>query len=80
VKSFTNIVGIVLILIGIFSLVYQGFSYTTQEKVAELKVPQVAQLQLNETQEKTVHFPPLLGGICLITGIFLVVVVRIFKK
>lgn len=64
-----GIVGIILIVIGIIALTYGGFTYTKREKVID-----AGPLQVNADKEKTVPFPPVLGGICLVGGILLVVV------
>lgn len=70
-KSVTSIIGIILILLGIISLGYQGFTYTQREKVA-----QIGSLQITADTEKTVYLPPVLGGAALVVGIVLVVVGR----
>jgi len=70
-KSITNLLGILLILFGIITLAYQGFTYTKKEKVAE-----IGSIQITADTEKTVYFPPLVGGACLIAGIVLVIVGR----
>ena len=62
-----GIIGIILIAIGIIALAYGGFSYTTREKVID-----AGPLQVSADKEKTVPFPPILGGICLVGGIVLV--------
>ncbi len=59
--------GIILIAIGIIALAYGGFTYTTREKVID-----AGPLQVSADREKTVPFPPILGGICLVGGIILV--------
>ena len=64
-----GIVGIILIAIGIIALAYGGFSYTTREKIID-----AGPLQVSADREKTVPFPPILGGICLVGGIVLVLV------
>ena len=64
-----GIVGIILIAIGIIALAYGGFSYTTREKVID-----AGPLQVSADREKTVPFPPILGGLCLVGGIVLVLV------
>ncbi|MEN3369865.1 MAG: hypothetical protein QOG51_2 [Verrucomicrobiota bacterium] len=64
-----GIVGIILIAIGIIALAYGGFSYTKREKIID-----AGPLQVSADREKTVPFPPILGGICLVGGIILVVV------
>lgn len=62
-----GIIGIILIAIGIIALAYGGFTYTTREKVID-----AGPLQVSADKEKTVPFPPILGGICLVGGIVLV--------
>jgi hypothetical protein len=73
-KSITNVIGIVLILFGLVALAYQGITYTQHEKVA-----QIGSLQVTADTQKTVSFPPILGGLSLVAGIILVVVGRIGK-
>jgi uncharacterized membrane protein YidH (DUF202 family) len=64
-----GIVGIILIAIGIIALAYGGFSYTKREKIID-----AGPLQVSADREKTVPFPPILGGLCLVGGIILVLV------
>ena len=64
-----GIVGIILIAVGIIALAYGGFSYTKREKIID-----AGPLQVSADREKTVPFPPILGGICLVGGIILVIV------
>lgn len=64
-----GIVGIILIVIGIIALAYGGFSYTKREKIID-----AGPLQVSADREKTIPFPPILGGLCLVGGIILVVV------
>jgi len=70
-KSTMSLVGLVLIILGIVFLAYQGFTYTKQEKVAE-----IGNLQITADTQKTVYFPPILGGLSIAAGIVLVVVGR----
>jgi uncharacterized membrane protein len=70
-KSITNLIGILLIVLGILSLAYQGFTYTKHEKVAQL-----GDLKVTADTQKTVYFPPLLGGLSLVAGVVLIVVAR----
>jgi len=60
------IIGIILLAIGILSLGYQGFTYVTKEKVAE-----VGPVQLTADKENTVWIPPVVGAICLVSGVAL---------
>lgn len=62
-------VGIVLIVIGVVALVYQGITYTTREKVLE-----VGPVEITAATKKTIPLPPLLGGLALAGGIVLVIV------
>ena len=64
-----GIVGIILIAIGIIAIAYGGFSYTKREKIID-----AGPLQVSADREKTVPFPPILGGLCLVGGIILVLV------
>lgn len=70
-KSILSLVGIVLIILGIVSLGYQGFSYTQREKVVE-----VGSLQVTADTTKTVYLSPVVGVAALVGGIFLVLVGR----
>lgn len=63
-----GIVGILLIAIGIIALAYGGFTYTKREKVLD-----IGPIQATAERQKTVPFPPILGGICLVGGILLLV-------
>jgi uncharacterized membrane protein len=64
-----GIVGIVLIIIGVAALAFGGISYTKREKVID-----AGPLQVSADKEKTIPFPPVLGGICLVGGIVLVII------
>jgi len=62
------IVGIILIVIGIVALAYQGITYTTREKVVDL-----GPLKVEKKEEKTVPLPPIVGGAALVAGIVLLI-------
>jgi hypothetical protein len=64
-----TVVGIVLIVIGVVALVYQGITYTTREKVLE-----VGPVEVQTETRKTIPLPPLAGGAALAGGIILVIV------
>jgi hypothetical protein len=68
VKSAT-LLGIVLIVLGALALAYQGFTYTTREKVVDL-----GPLKITADKEKTIPLPPILGALALAGGIVLVFV------
>ncbi len=63
------VVGIVLIMLGLATLAYQGMTYITREKVVE-----VGPVEVTAEKEKTVRFPPILGAAAVGTGLVLVVV------
>ena len=60
------LVATLLILLGVVALAYQGFSYTTTEKAIDL-----GPIQVTAEKKHTVPLPPVLGGIALVGGIFL---------
>ena len=64
-----TIVGIILIVIGIVALVYQGITYTTSEKVVDL-----GPLKVEAKRERTIPLPPVVGVVALVGGIVLVAV------
>jgi uncharacterized membrane protein len=66
-----TIVGIVLIIIGVVALAYQGFTYTTREKAVDL-----GPIQITAEKEHTVPLPPILGVAALIGGVVLLVAGR----
>ena len=64
-----GVIGIILIVIGIIALAWGGITYTKREKVLDL-----GPIQATAEKQKTILFPPVLGGICLVGGIVLVIV------
>jgi uncharacterized membrane protein len=62
-------VGILLIVLGVISLAYQGITYTRQKQVVKL-----GPIQATETTKERIPLPPILGGIALVGGIVLVIV------
>ena len=65
----TTIVGIVLIVLGVIALAYQGITYTTSEKVVDL-----GPLKVEAQREKTIPLPPILGGVAVAAGVVLLIV------
>jgi hypothetical protein len=63
-----RIIGIVLIILGGLALAYQGFTYVTREKVAE-----VGPVQVTAEREKTVWIPPVVGGAAIAAGAVMLV-------
>jgi hypothetical protein len=70
-KSLISLAGVLLIIFGIATLAYQGFTYTKRENVA-----QIGDVKITADTQKTVYFPPLLGGLSLVAGVILVVATR----
>ena len=64
-----TILGIVLIVFGGLALAYGGFTYVTRETVVE-----VGPVKVQADRERTVPFPPILGGVALAVGVALTVV------
>ena len=60
-------IGIVLIVVGIAMLIWTGFTYTKKEKVID-----AGPIQVSADREKSVNWPPYLGGILLVGGIVIV--------
>lgn len=62
---------IILIIVGIMAFGYQGFTYTTREKVID-----IGSLDVSVAKKKTIPIPPIVGGIALVGGIVLMVMGR----
>jgi hypothetical protein len=65
----TMIIGIVLIVLGVAGLVFQGIKYTTREKVVDLPG-----LQVTAEKQRTIPIPAIVGGLALAGGVAVVVV------
>jgi hypothetical protein len=61
-------VGIVLVIIGVLSLAYQGFTYTTHKKVLDM-----GPIQATKEEHHSVPIPPILGALALIGGVVVLV-------
>ena len=51
-----KIAGIVLIILGVAALAYQGFTYTTRETIID-----IGPLKATAERTRTVPFPPIIG-------------------
>jgi hypothetical protein len=60
--------GVILIVLGVFALVYQGFTYTTQKKVLD-----IGPIQATKQEHHSVPLPPILGALALIGGVVILV-------
>jgi len=64
-----KLAGIILIVIGILALVYQGFSYTQTKEVAK-----IGSLEIQNKETHDVPLPPVVGAICLVAGVVVLIV------
>jgi uncharacterized membrane protein len=63
-----TLVGLLLILLGIMSLAYQGITYTREKKIID-----VGPIHATKETKERIPLPPILGGIALVGGVALVV-------
>jgi uncharacterized membrane protein HdeD (DUF308 family) len=64
-----TVLGVILILLGVVALVYQGITYTTRETVID-----VGPIEATAERQRTFPLPPVLGIAALVAGVALVVV------
>jgi uncharacterized membrane protein HdeD (DUF308 family) len=62
-----TLVGVVLIVLGVLALAYQGITYTTREKVIDL-----GPIKASVDKEKNIPLPPIIGALALAGGVILV--------
>ena len=58
-----TLIGIVLLVLGVLSLAYQGINYTRERNVVDLGPVEIT----TETRER-IPLPPILGGLALAGG------------
>jgi hypothetical protein len=63
-----TILGIVLVIFGVFVLAFQGITYTKTEKVID-----IGPIEATAEREKTIPIHPLAGGAALAAGVILVI-------
>jgi len=63
------LIGIVLIVLGVVALAYQGISYTSREKIID-----IGPIHATADTKKTIPLSPVLGGVALAGGIVLVII------
>jgi hypothetical protein len=66
-KSITML-GILLAVLGVLALVYQGFSYTRQEKIVD-----IGPIHATADKQEHVPLPPIVGGLALVSGAILLI-------
>jgi hypothetical protein len=70
-KGAMGTLGIILIVLGALSLIYQGISYTTREEVVN-----IGGIEIQAESEEHIPLPPLVGGLAVVGGVVLVVASR----
>jgi uncharacterized membrane protein len=63
-----TLVGVLLIILGVVALAYQGITYTTHKDIVD-----VGPIHATKTEHKTIPLPPVLGGLALLGGVVLVI-------
>ncbi len=62
-----KLAGIVLIVLGVLALAYQGIRYTTHDKLID-----IGPLKVTATEKKNIPLPPIVGGLAVVAGIALI--------
>jgi uncharacterized membrane protein HdeD (DUF308 family) len=60
--------GIILLVVGVLALAYQGFTYTTHKKVLD-----VGPIQATKEEHHMVPIPPVVGALALIGGVVVLI-------
>lgn len=63
-----TIIGIVLAVLGVLALAYQGITYTQEETVID-----VGPVKATAEDEETIPIPPIIGGALLVAGVSMIV-------
>ena len=66
-KTYT-LIGIILIVLGIAALAYQGITYTTRENVID-----IGPIHMTADKTRTLPLSPIAGALALVGGIVLLV-------
>jgi len=66
-----KLVGIILIVLGILALVYQGVQYTTREKIID-----IGSIKLSADTKKTIPLPPIVGAVAIVAGVAMILMER----
>jgi len=64
----STIFAIILIVVGVVAIAYQGISFKTREKAVNL-----GPLQVSTEKTRNIPIPPIVGAIALIGGVVLLV-------
>jgi hypothetical protein len=66
--SSKTVIALILVVLCIFALAYQGFTYTTRKKVVD-----VGPIQATKEEHHSVPLPPIVGAIALVGGIIVLI-------
>ncbi len=66
-KTYT-LIGIILIVLGLAALAYQGITYTTRENVID-----IGPIHMTADKTRTLPLSPIVGALALVGGIVLLV-------
>lgn len=61
-------IALIMIILGVVMLIWTGFTYTKKEKVID-----AGPIQISADKEKSVNWPPYIGGIVLIAGVVILI-------
>ncbi len=70
-----KIIAILLLAVGILMLVFRGFTFTREKKVADL-----GPIGINKKENKTIGWPVYAGAIAMAAGVFMLLPVRGKRK
>jgi len=62
------VVAVILIVLGVAALAYQGISYTTREKAID-----IGPIEVTTERTRNIPLPPIVGAVALIGGIVMLV-------
>jgi len=65
------IAGVLLLVLGVLALAYQGITYTSRETVVD-----IGPIQATAERQKTLPLPPVVGAAAVVGGVLLLVVSR----
>ncbi len=63
-----SLIGIVLIVLGVAALAYQGIKYPSRETVLD-----IGPIHATADRQKTIQLPPVLGGVVVAAGVALLI-------
>lgn len=66
-----KVLGLVLLVLGVLTVIYGGFSYNRQRTVFE-----VGSIKATATEQRNVPLSPIAGGIAIVGGLALLFVAR----